>query len=446
MFTLLVILSVPACRWAGEEAEPCEAVDCLVDWALERWPLAPELVEARLAEETDPVTRLTVVMAVVEAYPRGSSSLCGLLEKGPVAERCLKISDRPHLWDARPERAGEVAFSGEVTHIFNDGGVDPYATVEPILLPCEGVPRTTCQAEAALSAARAAEPERIAALCAGVESPKWRGECFFYSAETLCSIKRPETCAESARLCQGAADFRVPCLVDVLTRIATLAPPATATSAADWEPLMSAVARARTALAQDDAELAERVTARTWAEAMMRAYASAPAVGNPLRFVPSQAHAHARAAIARRLMVQEPTQSLSAWGARIAEAEASWGEAPPSPLQRLGRSRGLWATMLPSERRLPALPHLGDALRVEHSDPGLDRLICALEAGARRPEPQVSLLEEGATHADRLVRWTAIRLLGVVAPEHELVRAALSEKEAVVRERARYVLSEAQDK
>jgi hypothetical protein len=53
----------------------------------------------------------------------------------------------------------------------------------------------------------------------------------------------------------------------------------------------------------------------------------------------------------------------------------------------------------------------GPAYRVLAEDPQIDMTLCVLEAAARLETVASALLEEGTTHADPRVRWTAEHLV-----------------------------------
>ena len=53
----------------------------------------------------------------------------------------------------------------------------------------------------------------------------------------------------------------------------------------------------------------------------------------------------------------------------------------------------------------------GPAYRVVAEDPQIDMTLCVLEAAARLETVASALLEEGTTHSDPRVRWTAEHLV-----------------------------------
>ncbi|MCB9795977.1 MAG: hypothetical protein H6741_25050 [Alphaproteobacteria bacterium] len=435
---LVALLTLLGCRPAEALGPDCRTEGCLGAWAVQAWPEAPEQVLERLREEQDPSIRLTVAMAVIEAHPRTGSRVCRVLPQGPVSRRCVNIADRPHLWTVTEHDSSEnLRFNGEAVHNFEVEILDPYAELEPLWVSCEGAPRDTCQADAALQAALQADMPLAARYCKGVGAGKWRSECFFDAAERLCGAARAGSCGGGARLCLGAGQFQVPCFIEIASEISRLAPPATATDREAWAPFASTLAQATGALMRDNPELARRFEARVWAGAISRAYATAPAVGNPMHHAPVGAKPHVRGAIARRLILDaSAASSLDEWAEAVKAAEASESGPPESPLPRLIQPVGLWQQILPQERSLARIPYLGEAIRALHPDPELDRLICVLEAGARHPTPLLALLEEGARHPDRVVRWTAVRLLRAIAPEHLAVQRARQDVEPLVRARA----------
>lgn len=437
--TWSLLLALWACASTSEPAGPCETAECVATWAVERWPEEREAVTERLRGLGTDTERLVAVMTVVEAHPGTSASLCSLLPRGPVSRRCDNISHRPHLWTVSDAPGPENdAFNGEAERTFDLDVANPFVGLPPLEGDCEGRPRTTCLADQALDAALAGEVSDAGRACMAVEDDKWRSECFFDVAEQLCGPKRSQLCGVAARLCLGAARYRIPCFVEVAGEISKLAPAAGSGDAEAWRALRGAIDQAERLLSKDSPELARRFADRTWAEAIRRAYQGAPAVGTPMDHVPEQVHPHVRATLAKLLLRDGEARSLAAWGQALAEAEArrsAEGLPEPSPAA-IARSGGRWSVTLPQEERLQARSYLGDARRAVHADIELDRLICVLEAAARRTPAAVELLAEGATHPDRLVRWTAVRLLASAEPSHVALHEALSDPEPLVRERA----------
>jgi hypothetical protein len=148
---------------------------------------------------------------------------------------------------------------------------------------------------------------------------------------------------------------------------------------------------------------------------------------------------HARAAVAWREVELEGDLSLAELSDRVEEALARRASvaAPAAKGPADAPIRGLWDEVLPGEEGLAWTVYLSHARRAVHEDAVTDVAICVLEAAARVPDARRGLLEEGLDHDDRLVRWTAARLLQGLGRPGEWLGRASRDQDPLVRARSR---------
>jgi hypothetical protein len=274
-----------------------------------------------------------------------------------------------------------------------------------------------------------------------IDDGQWRYECFFQAAERSLDPEQRGRLGDTIRLCLGADIYMSRCLGHISGTIAGLAPSAGVEDRAAWERTNRLAAEARRALAPLDPGLAERLASDMWARAMARAYSAAqPVSGNPLDVVEPAATPHVRAGAAQRLMALEGDQDRTSaeWAARLDEAltARTTGEQPPPREQEVTGARDLWSDTLPGEEALAWVPYIADAKRAIAVDPAADGLICLIEAAARDGRTHERLFAGALGHEDRVVRWTAARLLRTQRVSPKLKERVLADSDPLVRGRA----------
>ena len=410
---LWVALSISlACSGRPERFEDCRDLSCRELQLEESWRKDPQALSRSLAAMDDPLERAVLALRLVEAHPGHTQQLCQLSLDEASHQRCVRLNQRPHL---QTSPAADQAPA--VQSLSPSQGAGPPAlpwSSPPLLAPCphEGL-RTACQGQHALGRAADQDWAAVAAACLAVEEPRWSWECFFQAADTAITRHGGRAADAALQLCLGSGDFYSNCLAHVAMRMARLAPAANAAAPGPWLALVRNVELARSSLEAWDAELAQRLAQRCWAEIAMVAYqrTAAPS-GAPLDHLPSEAQPHIRAAAAWRLWQLESRQvrSLAHWQERLQQLLDSREEAPS---QRPGER---WR-VTPSARgscQAPGLTwsgYLGQSERLVALDPHDDALICLLEAAARRSESSEALLREALEHPALPVRLTAARWL-----------------------------------
>ncbi len=404
------LLAVALSGCGAGEISDCADAECRRAHLLAAWDGQPESVATDLAQITEPVERVAVITALVEARPEEARALCGALPRGDDARRrCERMTTRPHLWQARAPAAADTS---------------PWASIAPLERVCtHAVDRPVCLAAVAARAATRGDSRKAAAACNAEQTDVWRWECFFRAAEARAAPPRMSAYAEGAELCRAAGPFEDNCQRHLVHRATIYAPPATVDAPDAWLLQLDIAANIERYWAGRDPETGAGLVGQLWSEALEVSYQRADrVVGNPLLPLPPSALPHARAAAAWRLLVLEALSeegpenvpTLAALVDRLEAALATRVRGPPSfaPGPEPASVRDLWV----DDPGVPSVIYRGTSRRVVAEEPRADLAICVLEAAARAAPPRRALLAEGAGHPQALVRATAERLLGLVVP------------------------------
>lgn len=407
------------------------------------WPQAPAEVEAELRAVADPLERLTLVVAVSEAWPGTTGALCPILEAAD-RERCLTLNERPHLHQPAvgrkgapppPERSDP---GGLVDRLADAGPLGPSPEGSPTVPACAGSadPRG-CRQEAAARAT----PAQAVAICEAEGEPRWRDECVFRAAELplieATSPSAPPTVADgdaleraserAGALCLAAGAFRTQCLQHVGGRLGSVAPRTGLRGDPGWARLARAVQACAEAVERHAAPssgpgLGDVVADKLWATSLWMAVdRGAVAAGAAAADLPPQALPHLRCALAERLVLDGGLSDEPLARAQAALAEA-WERQDQGG--RPGRLRfeapSTWSPLAPALPELPRVHYLADPVRLWSQDPVVDARICLVEAGIRASPPRRDWLEELARSPDPAASATVARLSRAVLPSEIL--------------------------
>ncbi len=365
----------------------------------------------------DPVHRLAAIVELTERHPGRTGHLCSLLERESDRTWCWRLNQRQHL-RRRQQQAQDhersAAGPGQADLTPDPALKSAYHAVEPSLGSCDpGPEQAWCLSQAAIELA-SRDPQGAAALCAAVESDVSRWECFFGAAEELAHRSEEERFLPAVELCLAAGQFKAPCLTHLVRRVAVSCGGAAASSAS-LAGLTEGARALEQALAARDARLAQEASCRYWAVVTELAFHQATELsGDAVDQLPEQAAPHVRAAVAYRLLERElAQQDLGVLTGRLAEVlERRGQELAPWPTQvRTGGGEPSWTVDRPGDEAVPATCYRANSRRALAAGEA-DLAICLLEAAARLRAPaSEALLEQGRSHDDPLVRWTAERLL-----------------------------------
>jgi len=395
---LIISSALPACSGAPTWDE-CRDADCYTQLAMQRWPTEPDAVAADIAT-LDVVAQEAVVLALVDAHPTTLETICQALSEGPAADRCNKLTERPHLLGGKANTAlRQVGVPGLVDHTGIEALSSPWTDVPPRDVDCD-MQVDACWSRAMVRAVQTGDPVEVAAICNSVPSDRFRRECFFRAAETLGvqdAKARVDRLPTAAALCLGAEDYNELCVRELGRAIARLAPPADQLDHESWEQAAAAVAALEAGLAETDAAVGQRVADRVWAAVVWGSYQRAQQLGGiPMLTLPPAAGPHIRATAAWFLLEREaqdhPERDLPAWIERATTilADTTPGPAPDDD-QGVQPTRFVGNSTDPAVEPQPWVHYLGDNYRRVHDDPTQDLIACVLEAAARQGER--SLLE-----------------------------------------------------
>ncbi|MEC7946323.1 MAG: hypothetical protein VX265_02075, partial [Myxococcota bacterium] len=394
------------------EPDPCDAT-CRVESAVSAWARSPQEGAAAMAAVTDPSERMLVARTVMENGHIQGGEVCSFVENPSTQEYCMRLSHRPHLFEAPRQRLARRfrAAGGPVdTELLPAGVVNSPASSASAtaLADCgEGEDETACADRKAMEAARAGRAGDIAGLCNAIEAPKLRAECRFAAAEAAVATDGPAAVAEAAPLCLAAGEFLAHCLGHIVTRLAERAPEASAGPGA-WHEVIAGSEAMAASLQPFDRALATSAANRVYAEAAALAYARAGAIdGAPFDALPTGAAPAVRASLAWELVRRGELRGVSDLDTAVAVlAEAETRRRPgvpalPSPAEVIVRNR--WGADDPVSQSFAASWWRGTARRPTHHDPDIDRALSVLEAVADIRGPAAPMLTAAIQHSERVV-------------------------------------------
>lgn len=366
---------------------------------IERFKKNPSEVRKRI-EDLDSLARLELVMELVETYPEDAAQLCPLLS-GDARNRCISISERPHLWSKKKEE--HVATKRKET-------ADTDCT--------KGAQFRLCLDEEVQLAIRKGNIDRVKGLCAHIDQDKWYSECLFSAAEHATRHRGAHGYSEGVELCMEAGSFSGNCQNHLIMMLAQKSPPAYSTKSQDWGLVESSSNAVRAAWSWRDRTVMEENQERLWSEALGIAYTGVkPVTGDPQDILPSQYRPHIHSALSRRLLQIDPprTHKLSTWvelAQRCMEKRAE-GKVSRDVVSRFQAAADLWD----SDIQEKSVAYMATSRRLVSDDAQIDLYISILEGAARIPPAYEPLLEEGLVHSHPLVQKTAQRLLKKIRAE-----------------------------
>ena len=141
-----------------------------------------------------------LILHTVERFPRRSRPLCPVLSTDIGVERCLRLTERPHLWKQQPHH---FAKSTHPASLERDCTLDPH-------------PNTCWTAQALLDA----KNDWTLALdaCRQIEQDVWRAECFFTLAESIDIEQR--NLQQAFEICSYSDQFQKSCWMHIIVHLA----------------------------------------------------------------------------------------------------------------------------------------------------------------------------------------------------------------------------------
>lgn len=424
--------------------EACETAQCRQGFILAAWPEDQEKAWAMIEALPLKLEQEAAVSKLLDAHPAEVEVLCNTYGSEATLHRCKRVKERSHLFNRLPPprpTVGRLGGGPANSRLYPSiRRVSPYWDVEADTTACQGEADVNgCLWLRAQLQAEQGAPQAAVALCHAVPldgepPPRWRSECLFLAAERMVEGGHHERYGDAVDLCMTAQLYRPNCLAHLLQSLSRVAPKANFAAPEGWANIQTMATSVRAAW-QNDA-VREVMVSRLWSEATGHAYVDVEAVtGDPLDYVPQNAVPHVRAAAAWRLMELEGRgeADLDAWVDRLEAALKQRAGRSPEEVDDLEKEKNLlpvfrgkdelWPRDRGDDGKRPAELYLGTARRTTSPDARTDLALVILEGAARMQPPWGELLKEGQTHAAEPVRWTAARLIRLLASQKEGAQA-----------------------
>jgi hypothetical protein len=307
---------------------------------------------------------------------------------------------------------------GLVDHTGIQAVASPWTEVPAVDLGCDP-DVDACWTRQMFLAAGTGEPSRVAAVCNGIGSDRFRRECFFRAAETTAvqhGVADPTRLPVAGSLCLGAEDYAELCVRELGRAIARSAPAADQRDPEAWALVTGSVGALQAGLEPYDAAVADRVADRAWSAVIWGSYQRAQTLsGLPVAALPPAALPHLRATAAWFLLEREagdhPDRDLAAWAVRLDEILATTEPGPPPTQAGVQPTRFVGNSIDPASDPQPWVHYLGDNYRRLLVDPRHDLAACLLEAAAR--QGRLGLVDQAAVDASAPVAELAQALQGM---------------------------------
>jgi hypothetical protein len=390
-----------ACGSETDAFSRCEDADCRVFTVVQAFDGTTESVVPLLLRLEDPAELTVAMNRLREADPERMGQVCELLPEGHARRRCHRVHSRPHL--EGESRANldvvklDMASGGPRTRGVLRRSRSRYSWVTPMKTDCgSGLELGKCVTRKARALVREGQGDRAAALCADLPRGGIRDGCMARLGTAQGSLMG------GLDFCLAAGGRAWSCLGELIDGLVG--------SQADFAKLTEAVQGVHVSLEARDAGLAGLVVERIWARALGGAYSNT-VEGPPLVGLPLEALPHQRSAAAR-LLVQRDGPGGLGLADQVERLVAFLEEVGPAgPALGIGPVEDLWKRDAEGEASREARLYLDGSRRGVSSDLRGDLAICVLEAAARLEPADRAVLQEGLTHSDAMVQWTATRLL-----------------------------------
>ena len=142
----------------------------------------------------------TLILDTVEQFPHRSKPLCAVLSTDIGIDRCLRLTERPHLWKQQPHHFAKS------TH---PSSLDRNCTIDPH-------PNTCWTAQALLDSNK--DWKLALDACRQIEQDVWRAECFFTLAESI-DINQG-TLPKALETCTYSDQFQKSCWMHIIVHLA----------------------------------------------------------------------------------------------------------------------------------------------------------------------------------------------------------------------------------
>lgn len=338
------------------------------EWILTHLKSNPSTVQEHFAQMTDPIEQTIAIMDLVERYPNRTKPLCDALPSKIGIERCLRLTERPHLWKKQRNHFEESPKSTPISE--RTCNLNPH-------------PNTCWTAQALEDASQNIDLAMDA--CQQISESQWQAECHFSLAEHVGATMHQIQLALD--ICQHTAQFQKSCWMHVV-----LDQTQQSTEHLDsWQWYDDTAEQIRTSIAIPS-DFAEDLTDHFWAQSTWRLWDS----GLLSKLPPPPSHANSTLLDLQSIEMirwcDMPIQNLEHWAERLLSSDQS--------CPRLSKPRGLdlesdvWQDMfVPDGCTIRSF--LGQSHRLScPNDPTLEAKLSLLEVSVRlRPIPKTWLQE-----------------------------------------------------
>ena len=142
----------------------------------------------------------SLIINTVEQFPHRSKPLCPILSTEISIERCLRLTERPHLWKKQPHH---FAKSTHPSKQVRKCTIDPH-------------PNTCWTAQALLDSNQDWTLAKDA--CRQIEDDVWKAECFFTLAESI--TVEQDTLQKALDTCSYSDQFQKSCWLHIIVQLA----------------------------------------------------------------------------------------------------------------------------------------------------------------------------------------------------------------------------------
>ena len=154
----------------------------------------------QLHKEPKSIEKDALILNTVEEFPRRSKLLCPILSTKTAVDRCLRLTERPHLWKRQPHH---FAKSTHPTSLERKCTIDPH-------------PNTCWTAQALIDSRKNWTLAEDA--CRQITSDLWQAECFFTLAESIEVTQ--ETLPKALQICSYSDQFQKSCWMHIIVNLA----------------------------------------------------------------------------------------------------------------------------------------------------------------------------------------------------------------------------------
>ena len=154
----------------------------------------------QLHTQPDSIEKDALLLSTIEQFPRRSKPLCSILSTNAGTERCLRLTERPHLWKAQPNHFAKSEHKPEKQR---DCTLDPH-------------PNTCWTAQALLDSK--IDLSLAEDSCKQIESELWQAECFFTLSESMNITEN--TLSKALETCSYSNQFQKSCWMHMMIELA----------------------------------------------------------------------------------------------------------------------------------------------------------------------------------------------------------------------------------